>query len=382
MVRIIPVLFFVLVSSDALAWSEHHLITRAALDQVSELRDRTLKPVPVSRLVSQLGFTSLREFNQSIQIKKDYPFEFKAGENPAKEISALDVLAVYSDEPDWGMDQELFDDGQYPELWRPEYSMMGGKRGVPSQAFRHMYWREWSPLQPLKTFRLPLGKLLEPMGQAGERARIFIELARRAREKGEEYWALRFTANALHYLEDVSSLFHSTQTPSKRFVLMPLFNKQGRGFKGFVGQVTQVVSYYHFAFEDYIGYLMKEHFQGKPSAESNQFVGALNASADEYDDLRYKDSDVRRLVVNMASYSLDGSSEAARASLSFFPAIQTPYDQFEPRKFMDEKWWLDTLQRGRAESEDKRRYFELVREVFVPQGYAIRALVRSELPKN
>lgn len=365
---------------SAHAWAEHHLITRAALSQVGELHGKTVTPSEFGVLLGKLGFSSPRAFNESIQIRKEYPFEFKIHEVAGTPVPLIDVLAHYSDEPDWGMDQELFGADQYPELWRDEYSMMGGKKGTPSQSFRHMYWRGFHLLHPLKTFKLPLARIFRSMGHAHERAAIFVGLAQKARTLGEPYWEARFVANALHYLEDVSSLFHSTQTPTKKFMWLPLFNKEyGSGLTDYVAQVTNIISYYHFAFEDYIGYLMKQHYAGHSSPESEQFVQALSGTDDSCHDLSARENGVSGQVRNLAYRSLKKSSGAARASMEFFPELTAKYATVDPGAFLDASWWARTIEGGKQDSDAKRRYFDLVRQIFEPQGFAVRELVRVNL---
>ena len=255
------------------AWDQHTLITRASLSTLPALAEETVPYISFEKFISDFGYASPRKFNEAIQIRKEYEFLPHLGEDDGSAVSLLDVLAEYSDEPDWGMDREIF--GQYPELWREEYSRMGGKVGTPSQAFRHMYWQEFSWRMPLRTLKSPI--LFSPMGLAPERATLFIVLSRQARLAGHPYWAARFVANALHYLEDLAQPFHASQTPTKRFLWMPLFDRdRGSGFENYVLQVQNIIAYYHYSFENYIGHEMREYYEAsvEETGAGKEFVGA------------------------------------------------------------------------------------------------------------
>ena len=62
------------------AWDEHHLVTRESLSNLTDLRSQTVRYTSVDRLVKEIGFPSIREFNESIQIQKEYSFPPKLGE--------------------------------------------------------------------------------------------------------------------------------------------------------------------------------------------------------------------------------------------------------------------------------------------------------------
>lgn len=355
------------------AWSQHHLITRAALSQVQGISEMQVTATELLPLLKKMEFPSLRSFNEAIQIHKYYVFDFKLNEEPGDKVSALDILSHYSDEPDWGMDRELFEPDQYPDLWKKEFSMMGGKKGKTSQAFRHMYFPEFNLLYPLATFKLP--KLFSSMGEAPVRAAILLDFARKARVAGDLYWALRFTANALHFLEDLAQPFHTSQVPAKVFMVMPLFGpKDEEGSLGYVKEVTNIVAYYHFAYEEFLGRLMMEgnsDFQGfLKNGNKSRSVGPLT----------YEKGDISGLCQAMAKLSALESSSAARASLGFFPKITGSYSKLNPGDRVSQpEWWDEVAQRSQTEVTEKARYFSTVKSVFEPLGDAIRAVVHAEV---
>ena len=147
-------------------------------------------------------------------------------------ISALQILVDFADEPDWDMDTNV-ETGQAVDF-------MGG-----SQGFRHMYY-------PAGTFHIP--NPFMPQGKAPERAELFYEYAREAFSQGDYYWGFRFLARAVHYLEDLANPFHTVQISTK-FIMKDDF------FQGTV----QATKNYHFAYEDYVAYLMTQAERGEKS---------------------------------------------------------------------------------------------------------------------
>jgi hypothetical protein len=371
-------IFLLLPVSPLWAWEDHHLVTRASLADLTELRSAAVPYTPIEGLLRDLRYSSIQQFNESVQIRKEYGFLLKLGETEGAAVSILEVLAVYSDEPDWGMDKEIFD--QYPEIWKSEYARMGGKDGTPSQAFRHMYWPEFSWRMPLRTLKSPVTKLFSPMGLAPERAALFVDLSRKARAAGHLYWSVRFVANALHYLEDVAQPFHAAQTPTKRFLLPPLLDRSyGNGFENYVLQVQNIVSYYHYAFERYIARQMKAHYAGESSPEGKALVETLAGELSDGPAGRGA-ADIAGLVVVMAGRSASQTAKAGQASMDFFPSIQARFDSFDPEQTVrSDGWWETTVRNGRMDSAAKREYSAVVGEMFSRLGSAIRTVVHSEV---
>ena len=339
---------------SAWAWADHHLVTTAAIAPLTGLSGKTVHYTEFLSLLKDLGYSSVQDFNTELEIHKEYLFTPQLGETVGKELAVRDVLAKYSDEPDWGMDKELFGDDQYPQSWRSEYSMMGGKAGTPSQAPRHMYWQKLNFLHLLKTFKLPLGKIFASMGSAPERARIFLDLSHKAHAKGHEYWAVRFLACALHYLEDVSQPFHTTQMPTKEFLLMPLFDHDGDGTKEYIRQLTNIVSYYHFAFEDYVSLQMRTEAAADASTATTSFAQDLASVTEGPSSLSYSDHDIASEVRAMAKLGVARSSAAGRAAKSFFPPIAADFATFSPTDIMDDNWWAGVIASGAQDSGRKK----------------------------
>ena len=365
-----------LISQAAFSWNRHHLVTRFALENHPIAETRVLVG-SLDDLLNDLGMTSQLDLNLALQIRKDFRFQLALNERVGQEVQVLEVLSVYSDEPDWAMDTELFSDDQYPELWKDAYVMMGGQKGTPSQAFRHMFWDKFHLWHPLQSFKLPPNYVLKPLGQAHNRAELFLKLSREAQQLGHTYWSVRFLANAFHYIQDVANPFHASQTPTKKFITMPLKRLE---LSDFVKQVTNIISYYHFAFEDYVGLLMEKHQNGEVTEAGRDFYEALN-SPDDFTDkkLDFGDKDAKSLVENMAKYAMTLSGRSGRAAIKFFPKLDADYKTVDPKEFMDEEWWSSVILTGETPSKAQARYFHVVRAMFEPTGFTIRKVVEAEL---
>jgi hypothetical protein len=130
------------------------------------------------------------------------------------EVSALQVLALYSAEPDWGMDEEL--------KLSPLQVVTAG-----SQGYRHLRY----------------GWFCFRVGVAHRRALRFSELAEHAFLRGDLYWGLRFSARTLHYMQDMLTPHHLKPIPEwywvpRLFRLKQVFNticSQHIRFEGFTG---------------------------------------------------------------------------------------------------------------------------------------------------
>ncbi len=81
-------------------------------------------------------------------------------------------------------------------------------------------------------------------GIAHKRALAFTRLAKRAFDKKDMYWGIRFSARALHYIEDILTPFHTKPFP-EWFFFERLFHMKDLYF------ITQN---YHLNFERYIAY--------------------------------------------------------------------------------------------------------------------------------
>jgi len=246
LVLLCPLLFLSLFfSSPGIAWQGHHLITGLTLESTStgwldNLPEIGISPdlYPDSTLSPAFELLYLDSHPEADQPN---PEEFLSGDRkpiprdasrvlvPGGQSSARQILIHYSDEPDWGMDNDL----------RLHFSqrLMGGSKG-----FRHAYYPRWK-------WHLPLP--FAPQGGALERALHFYNLAKVAFSQKDPYWGFRFLARSLHYVQDIGQPFHTRQTSSD--LISWLHPIQG---------TAQVTSNLHHAFEDYVAYRLQSEKEG------------------------------------------------------------------------------------------------------------------------
>lgn len=215
------------------AWNRHNVLTEVILNDVEWLEkfdkirvtpyryeDKSLNPKFETLYENpdpRYAFLASSRFVY-IDINTTIKYGFR-GEPLNGVTSAKDILVDYSDEPDWGMDQNL-------ELGFSQ-KLMGG-----SQGYRHMYYRGGS---------LHLPNIILPQGEAPNRVKHFYELAKMAFSDGDMYWGFRFLARALHYIQDLAQPYHTTQT-SLSFIDLP----------SLIEGTIQTTKNYHFAFESYV----------------------------------------------------------------------------------------------------------------------------------
>ncbi|MFH0823238.1 MAG: hypothetical protein V2B18_10855 [Pseudomonadota bacterium] len=166
--------------------------------------------------------------------------------SPGECLQPTEILAAHADEPDWGMDQDLFHIKGYgygPCPYGPDY-------GAGSQAPFHMAFLKGSSLlvrlRPLLTRNF-----------MGERIRLFFVLARLAFDVRALYWGWRFTSWAMHYLQDLTQPYHAVPIP---FPLVPAFLKAvvRGGTRRFVEQNRNLLRNRHCLFEAAVHYILND----------------------------------------------------------------------------------------------------------------------------
>ncbi|MBI4965989.1 MAG: hypothetical protein HY913_22105 [Desulfomonile tiedjei] len=124
-------------------------------------------------------------------------------------VPAEEVFSTFSDEPDWGMDQDLFLIEKYGYGPPP----FGSTTGLSSQAPFHMAFLHENPL--LRTILPRLSKSF-----MAERILVFLSLAKLAFRKRIDYWGWRFLAWAAHYLQDLTQPYHARAFPPSKMKML------------------------------------------------------------------------------------------------------------------------------------------------------------------
>ncbi len=161
-------------------------------------------------------------------------------------IQAREVLCTFSDEPDWGIDQDLFSVAQYGYGSCP----FGPGHGPSSQAPFHMAFLHENPL--VMALRPGLGRSF-----IGERVQLFFALAGLAMESGVDYWGWRFAAWAMHYLQDITQPYHARPFPAARLPLLVRFILHPNP-RRFAAKNENYLKNRHILFESGVHFLLNE----------------------------------------------------------------------------------------------------------------------------
>ena len=286
-------LILVLGKGDILfGWARHNLLTQIILEDPPAWV-KEFGRVQVNRSTYEINSLNPKfKLIYTIPEESRYPFlppEFVSyARNPDRKygfqgtpvgatFSALQILVDFADEPDWDMDKDA-ETGQAVDF-------MGG-----SQGYRHMYY-------PAGTFHIP--NPFMPQGKAPERAELFYEYAREAFSQGDYYWGFRFLSRAIHYFEDLANPFHTVQLSTK-FIMKEDF------FQGTI----QTTKNYHFAYEDYVAFLMAQAKRDK-KGQARLLKSIKRATAKKMENSRVAAQD-------LAGFSNREGAELLDLSFSFF----------------------------------------------------------------
>ena len=240
-------LWVFLFSSTCLGWADHYRITEEMIRDM-ELPQQEVPYISfekaIKRGVRGISGSSLDEFLAEYKLNKKFKFQNKLSEKEGRVVSVFSLLSIYTDEPDWGCDENLFEPDQYPELWTEDTKYIAQKKGNGSKGFRHMYFSgKWNWKEPIASYQIPM----KPIGEAPRRAELFQKLSKAFFEAQMPYWGYRFLAWTLHFIEDLYQPFHVRQTPTKKFIklnwkwlIIPKIN---------IEATAEQIAYYHYSFE-------------------------------------------------------------------------------------------------------------------------------------
>lgn len=259
------------------AWSSytHQLIAQASLKKVAKAwgLEEPIARTPFSQFLAKFSKVMVdvktrEDFARWLKINPAAKFDQSSRtERLQPKPTPFEILSFYAARADDGRDVGLPYD-QMEQLW------FGSGTKAGSQAFRHMEKPAFHPLHPLNTFGFPLGSI----GQATERAQIYFDLALRAYQLGEPYWAWSFLGVGLHYIEDLGQPYHAAQLlPPLAIKGIQAYWQWGRKENlGWIPTITRVVSNAHHYFEGYVDhFLVKENASGRFWKKALQGQGAL-----------------------------------------------------------------------------------------------------------
>ncbi|MBO8126263.1 MAG: hypothetical protein H0Z38_03395 [Firmicutes bacterium] len=281
-------LLVVLLAPTVLAWDGHDVITYEAL--------KDLKALTAYDSIEITPY-SYGEYDQS-SYNPDFMIEYKLG-GFGERVSALEILATYASEPDWDLDTDLELD--------PKQALTGG-----SQGWRHQRYTLWGGLISL--------------GEAPQRAQHFYDLALIAYEKGDLYWAFRFLARSIHYLQDLGQPLHALPLPVSDFIFRHRFN---------IKAADAVATNVHYSIEEYYDYHLRK---GSPSllrALTGPEVAQINDIVNyaEGENMKARKQAVRMYRLILAIWPELNTAEDVRIP-------ESDYDCTEPQEELNELWKL------------------------------------------
>lgn len=179
-------------------------------------------------------------------------------------VDALTVLATATDEPDYGLDINLWEDS--PSEWG---KVMGlgtqpfGNPSVPysSQAPFHMgFYHESKLVYAAADFVKRTFPLL--------RSHQLSTLSALAFRTGHTYWGWRFAGMSMHYLQDLSQPFHASLAPGNSALKLVGINALAMaGLPKWKDEMVMLLSNRHLALENYqSAWMLKSALDRKDTA--------------------------------------------------------------------------------------------------------------------
>lgn len=175
-------------------------------------------------------------------------------------VAPLAVLASASDEPDYGLDLNLWEDS--PSEWGPAYGFGKIPFGNPNLSFStqapfHMGYHHESPVIYMAAGFL---KRTYPL----LRIHQYASLSELAFRTGHPYWGWRFAGLALHYLQDLTQPYHASLAPGFSAARLIGINLLATlGMPGAKNDMVILLSNRHFVLERYESQMIKAAAQAR-----------------------------------------------------------------------------------------------------------------------
>lgn len=191
-------------------------------------------------------------------------------------VAALAVLASASDEPDYGLDINLWSDS--PSEWGKTFGFGALPFGNPAlnfstQAPFHMgFYHEDRVIYLAAQFLKKTFPLL--------RVHQYSSLAALAFRTGHAYWGWRFTGLALHYVQDLTQPYHASVSPGNSSLKLIGINLLAMaGFSRLKNEMIVLLSNRHLALEKYQNQLIYNAARAKRETALEQALHNENKDA-------------------------------------------------------------------------------------------------------
>lgn len=174
---------------------------------------------------------------------------------PGAQVAPLAVVSSAADEPDYGLDINLWSDS--PSEWGKVYGFGSLPFGNPAlyfstQAPFHMGFFHESRVLYLAA---PFIKRTFPLWRSHQ----YATLAAFAFRTGHPYWGWRFTGLAMHYLQDLTQPYHASLAPGNSTPKLLWVNLLAKGgISSPKNDLTVLLSNRHLALEKYQYELMHD----------------------------------------------------------------------------------------------------------------------------
>lgn len=179
---------------------------------------------------------------------------------PGEQVPALAVVASASDEPDYGMDLNLWSDSNSPA--GRSYGFGTLPFGNPALSFAtqapfHMgFFHEPAVMYMAAPFLKRTYPLL--------RIHQYTSLARLAFDTGHPYWGWRFTGLAMHYVQDLTQPYHASVSPGNSAARLIGINALAMaGLPKWKDEMIVLLSNRHLALENYESALIRAAAQAR-----------------------------------------------------------------------------------------------------------------------
>jgi hypothetical protein len=290
--------------------------------------------------------------------------------SPGDQVDALSVIATACDEPDYGLDINLWDDS--PSEWGKTYGFGALPFGNPTLPFAtqapfHMGFLHESKLLYIAA---PFLKKTFPLLRAFQ----FSGLSELAFRTAHPYWGWRFAGISLHYVQDLTQPYHSSVAPGESMPKLLGANLMDLlGMHGVKRDMVVLLSNRHLALEKYQTELLYA------AALAHRDTGIEKALHNQEHDGNYPEWTDRYLreVVSQQAHAL--APKLARAVVASFPPSLVSDPEFD---FGINDSDIDlTSELTKRDPVERQRLDELITELMANFGAhsrnALRAILRA-----
>jgi hypothetical protein len=278
-------------------------------------------------------------------------------------VPALVVLATAADDPDLGLDINLFENNNtnFGKIYKFGNQPFGDPRvGFSTQAaFHYGAYQEW------KIFYALAPQTKE--SYAAYRIKLYRELAKTAFAAGHEYWGWKFLGFGLHYLQDITQPYHAHFFPGYNTMAMISYYALSLvGFKKPLENKINLVANRHFLFEDFVHRLL-ENPQLPDSVNLQQ---TLNKVTEDEKNINYQDNYPQDIV---SKNTIQYADDLSNTLVENFPAkyANDPNLLYEDKKVQI----LEVFQN--LSTEKRNKLMEITKRILGPTGQYTRAYLKD-----